>query len=108
MTRRKVHVLKRKRHCLEFSQERWSIPSKKDFACQVEINFKQPVHVQTTVTQTYSVLPAPSSEVRTNYMNFHVNFASSEEQDARKCGILDTEKVIENRTIHKCRGQAQV
>ena len=34
-------------------------------------------------------------------MNFHVNFASSEEQDARKCGILNTEKVIENRTIHK-------
>ena len=102
MTRRKVHVLKRKRHCLEFSQERWSIPWKKDFACQVEINFKQPVHVQTTVTQTDSVLPAPSSEVRTNYMNFRVNFASSEEQqDARKCGILNTEKVIENRTIHK-------
>ena len=61
MTRRKV--LKRKRHCLEFSRERWCIPSKKDFACQVEINFKQPVHVQTTVTQTGSVLPVPSSEV---------------------------------------------
>ena len=43
MTSRKV--LKRKRHCLEFSEERWSIPSKKDFACQVEKNFKQPVHV---------------------------------------------------------------
>ena len=61
MTSRKV--LKKKRHCLEFSKERWSIPSIKNFACQVEINFKQPVHVQTTATQTDSVLPAPSSEV---------------------------------------------
>ena len=30
----------------------WSIPSKKGFASQVEIDFKQPVHVQTTDTQT--------------------------------------------------------
>ena len=61
MTSRKV--LNRKRHCLEISKERWSIPSIKDFACQLEINFKQPVHVQTSATQTDSVLPAPSSEV---------------------------------------------
>ena len=61
MTSRKV--LKRKRHCLEFSEERWSIPSKKDFACQVEMNFRQTVHVQTTATQTDSVLPTPSFEV---------------------------------------------
>ena len=40
MTSRKV--IKKKRHCLEFSKERWSIPSKKDFACQVATNFKQP------------------------------------------------------------------
>ena len=32
--------------------------------------------------------------------DFCVNFTSAEEQDARKCGSL-TEKVIENRTIHK-------
>ena len=49
MTSRKV--LNRKRHCLEISKERWSIPSIKDFACQLEINFKQPVHVQTSATQ---------------------------------------------------------
>ena len=42
MTNRKV--LKGKRHCLEFSKERWSIPSKNDFACPVEIDFKQPVN----------------------------------------------------------------
>ena len=35
MTSRKV--LNRKRHCLEISKERWSIPSIKDFACQLEI-----------------------------------------------------------------------
>ena len=51
------------RHCLEISKARWSIPSKKDFACQVEISFKQPAHAQTIATQTDSVLPAPSSEV---------------------------------------------
>ena len=61
MTGRKV--LKRKRHCLEISKARWSIPSKKDFVCQVEISFKQPAHVQTIATQTDPVLPAPSSEV---------------------------------------------
>ena len=112
MTSRKV--LKKKRHCFEFSwgAPRWSIPSKKDFACQVEINFKQPVHVQTTDTQTDSVLPASSSEVSgikqdcelalhaDKLHDFLVNFTSSEEQDARKCDSL-TEKVIENRTIHK-------
>ena len=110
MTSRKV--LKKKRHCLEFSKERWSIPSKKDFACQVENNFKQPVHVQTTATQTDLVLPAPSSEVsginqdggfalHTDKLHdFCVNFTSAEEQDARKCGSL-TEKFIENRAIHK-------
>ena len=110
MTSRKV--LKKKRHCLEFSKERWSIPSKKDFACQVENNFKQPVHVQTTATQTDLVLPTPSSEVsginqdggfalHTDKLHdFCVNFTSAEEQDARKCGSL-TEKFIENRAIHK-------
>ena len=110
MTSRKV--LKRKRHCLEFSEERWSIPSKKDFACQVEMNFRQTVHVQTTATQTDSVLPTPSSEVSSvkqdcefalhtdKLHDFRVNFTNSEEQDATKCGSL-TEKVMKNRTIQK-------
>ena len=111
MTGRKV--LKKKRHCLEISNARWSIPSKKDFACQVEISFKQPVHVQTTATQTDAVLPAPSSEVSAGAKqdgelalhadklhDFCVNFTSSEVQEATKCGSL-TEKVTENRTIHK-------
>ena len=108
MTSRKV--LKKKRHCLEFSKERWSIPSKRpDFACDVEINFKQPVYVQTTATQTDSVLTASSSEVSGFYQDcvlalhadkLHVNFTSSEGQDARQCDRL-TEKVIKNRTIHK-------
>ena len=83
---------------MEFSKERWSIPSKKDFACQVEINFKEPVHVQTTATPTDSVLPTPSSEVSgvkqycefaphaDKLHDFRVNFTSSEEQNARKCG----------------------
>ena len=48
---------------MEISKERWSIPSKKDFSCQVKISFKQPVYVQTAATQTDSVLPAPLSEV---------------------------------------------
>ena len=110
MTGRKV--LKRKRHCLEISKARWSIPSKKDFACQVEISFKQPAHAQTIATQTDSVLPAPSSEVSgvkqdgelalhaDKLLDFCVNFTSSEVQEATKCGSL-AEKVTENGTIHK-------
>ena len=115
MTGRKV--LKRKRHCLEISKARWSIPSKKDFACQVELSFKQPAHVQTIATQTIAtqtdpVLPAPSSEVSgvkqdgelalhaDKLLDFCVNFSSSEVQEATKCDSL-AEKVTENGTIHK-------
>ena len=110
MTGRKV--LKRKRHCLEISKARWSIPSKKDFACQVEISFKQPAHAQTIATQTDSVLPAPSSEVSgvkqdgelalhaDKLLDFCVNFTSADVQEATKCGSL-AEKVTENGTIHK-------
>ena len=97
---------------MEISRARWSIPSKKDFACQVEIGFKQPAHVQTIATQTDSVLPAPSSEVSgvkqdgelalhaDKLLDFCVNFTSSEVQEDTKCGSL-AEKVTENGTIHK-------
>ena len=110
MTGRKV--LKRKRHCLEISKVHWSIPSKKDFACQVEIGFKQPTYVQTIATQTDSVLPAPSFKLSgvkqdgelalhtDKLLDFCVNFTSSEVQEATKCGSLG-EKVTENGTIHK-------
>ena len=105
-------VLKRKRYCLEISKARWSIRSKKDFACQVGISFKQPAHAQTIATQTDFVLPAPSSEVSgvkqdrqltlhaDKLLDFCVNFTSSEVQEDTKCGSL-VEKVTENGTIHK-------
>ena len=105
-------VLKRKRHCLEISKARWSIRSKKDFACQVEISFNQPAHVQTIATQTNPVLPAPSSEVSgikqdgeltlhaDKLLDFCVNFTTSEVQEDTKCGSI-VEKVTENGTIHK-------
>ncbi|CAH3163055.1 unnamed protein product, partial [Porites lobata] len=87
------------------SKARWSIPSKKDFACQVEISFKQPAH-------TDSVLPAPSSKVSgvkqdgelalhaDKLLDFCVNFTSADVQEATKCGSL-AKKVTENGTIHK-------
>ena len=109
MTSRKV--LRRKIHSLEFSKERWSIMSKKDFACHVEINFKQSLHVQTTATQTDSVFTC--SVVWSKWCKAKLRIRSPcgllcqfyqlwRARCYRKCGSL-IEKFIENRTIHKVR-----
>ena len=81
-------LLKRKRHCLEISKGRWSIRSKKDFACQVEISFNPLMSKLSPrrLTQFYLLLKS--------------FFTSSEVQEDTKCGSL-VEKVTENGTIHK-------
>ena len=81
-------LLKRKRHCLEISKARWSIRSKKDFACQVEISFNPLMSKLSPrrLTQFYLLLKS--------------FFTSSEVQEDTKCGSL-IGKVTENGTIHK-------
>ena len=98
MTGRKV--LKRKRHCLEISKARWSIPSKKDFACLVEISYNNPLMSKLLPRRLTQVYLLPSSEVSgvkqdgelalhaDKLLDFCVNFTSAEVEEATKCGSL--------------------